>query len=101
MADDQTIECPDCREEVSRRDFVRSVGGAAVAGGLLPLIGASRRTFAGDAPAPKAAAETAAKRLYDSLTSEQRKAICFPFDHPLRKKINANWAITKTTIEDF
>jgi len=47
------------------------------------------------------AAETAAKRFYDSLTGEQRKAICFPFDHPLRKKINANWAITKPTIDEY
>jgi Protein of unknown function (DUF3500) len=27
--------------------------------------------------------------------------ICFPFDHELRTKINANWAITEPTIGDF
>ena len=46
-------------------------------------------------------AETAVKRFYDSLKDEQRKEICFPFDHPLRTKINANWAITKPKIDDY
>ncbi len=32
----------------------------------------------------------------------QKKVICFPFDHPLRTKINANWAITPLEIgKDF
>jgi hypothetical protein len=53
------------------------------------------------APTPKSTAETAVKRFYDSLSEEQRKQICFPFDHDLRKKINANWAITKPKIDDF
>ncbi len=48
----------------------------------------------------KNAAEGAVKRLYDSLKSEQKEAICFPFDHPLRRRISANWAITDTKIED-
>ncbi|MBX6313321.1 MAG: DUF3500 domain-containing protein [Isosphaeraceae bacterium] len=95
------IDCPACREEESltRRDFVRTVGGAALAGGLLPLIGSAGRAVAAG-PTPKSAAETAVKRLYDSLSAEQRKTFCFPFDHPLRQRINANWAITKPTIDD-
>jgi len=97
MADARTNEAPDSREGISRRDFVRAVGGAAVAGGMLPIIG---RGASAQGPSPKAAAETAVKRLYDSLSSDQRKAVCFGFDDPLRKRINANWAITKPTIED-
>ena len=106
MADDRTLDCPECRdpEGISRRDFVRTLGlgGAALAGGLLPTFGTPRRAaaFAGKGPTATSAAETASKRLFESLSSEQRGAICFPFDHPLRKKINANWAITKLTIED-
>jgi len=53
------------------------------------------------APSPTCPAETAVKRFYDSLKDDQRKEICFPFDHPLRSKINANWAITKPTISDY
>ncbi|HEX8204409.1 MAG TPA: DUF3500 domain-containing protein [Isosphaeraceae bacterium] len=103
MAEDRRPnDCPDCAEGISRRDFVKTVGTAAVVGGLYPLLGSPRRAVAAAAraAAPKGAAETAAKRFYDSLSAEQRKAICFPFDHPLRKRINANWAITEMTIED-
>jgi hypothetical protein len=99
-------DCPDCREgeprDLSRRDFVRSVGGALVAGGLLPMAAsaAPRRALARALRDDKAA-ETAAKRLYDALKPDQRKVLCFPFDHPLRTKINANWAITEPTIDDL
>jgi len=100
--DRRPSHCPDCHdEEINRRDFVRKVGGIAIAGGLLPLATGGRPGFADDAKdKAKGAAETAVKRLYDTLKPEQKKVICFPFDHPLRTKINANWAITKTKIED-
>jgi len=71
----------------------------AAAGSFLPVIGASRPASA--APTAKSTAETAVKRFYDTLTDEQKKTMCFPFDHALRSKINANWAITKPTIESF
>jgi hypothetical protein len=103
MAERRPIACPDCDQpsDLTRRDFLRTAGGVAVAGGLLPLIGPAGRALAADkAPSPGSAAETTVKRFYDSLTSDQRKAICFPFDHPLRKRINANWAITKVKVED-
>jgi Protein of unknown function (DUF3500) len=103
MSDLRRIICPDCDggdgDGVSRRDFVRKVTGAALAGGLLPLAGTARRAHAG--PSSSAPAETAVKRFYDSLKDDQRKQICFPFDHPLRTKINANWAITKPTISEY
>jgi hypothetical protein len=90
--------CPDCRGEgTSRRDFVRTVAGAAVAGLFLP---AGARPARAQEAGTKAAAETAAQRLHQSLSADQKKAICFPFDHPLRTKINANWAITPLKIED-
>ncbi|HEY8506311.1 MAG TPA: DUF3500 domain-containing protein, partial [Gemmataceae bacterium] len=46
------------------------------------------------------AAETAVKEFYDTLSAEQKKVICFPFDHELRRRISANWAITKPRIGD-
>ncbi|MFO0956634.1 MAG: DUF3500 domain-containing protein [Isosphaeraceae bacterium] len=98
------VECPDCAGEppVSRRDFVRSVGTAAVAGGLLGrLASPARGLVLPDDKAMKRPAETAATRLYESLTDDQKKSVCFPFDHALRKRINANWQITQQTIEDF
>jgi hypothetical protein len=101
MTKDPRSHCPDCEEGLSRREFAKSVvgAGAAVAGGLLPLAAAPLRAVA--APTTKSAAETTVKRFYDSLTKEQRKVVCFPFNHELRRKISANWAITEPTIEDF
>lgn len=101
--------CPECDGQgldpaVSRRDFVKTVGTAALAGGLLGRAAspasASPRSLL-EQQAASRPAETAAKRLYESLSAQQKEALCFPFDHQLRTRINANWAITKQTIEDF
>ncbi len=83
---------------VSRREFVQVIGaGAALAAGSGNLMAG---LFAG--PSPSSAAETAVKEFYDSLSEAQRGQICFGFDHDLRKKINANWAITEPEIgSDF
>ena len=98
MSEKHPFDCPDCGDGLSRRDFVRRVTGAAVAGGLLPFA-TGTRLFAGNPiPNPSTPPETAVKRFYDSMTDAQKKVICFPFDHPLRSKINANWAITEPTI---
>lgn len=99
MMEPERSTCPDCEriEPVTRRDFVRAVGGAALAGHLISLATPGRVARAADSTG----AETAVKRLYGTLTSDQRKAICFPFDDPKRNRINANWAITKPTIGEF
>jgi len=99
MSEQPRVNCPDCEDGVSRREFVRKLTGIAVAGSLLPAVTSTRRAFA--APTPSSKAETAVKRFYDTLKEEQRKEICFPFDHPLRSKINANWPITKPKIEEY
>jgi hypothetical protein len=99
MTDETRFDCPDCGDGLSRRQFVRRVAGTAMAGGLLPLVIPGGRALA--APTPSSTAETAVKRFYDSLSTDQRKEICFPFDHKLRTRISANWAITKPKIDDF
>ena len=99
MFENVVPNCPDCGDGVSRREFVRRVAGATVAGSLIPFAASPRARAAGSSPT--SAAETAVKRFYDSLTEPQKKEICFPFDHALRTKISANWAITKPTIDDF
>lgn len=92
--------CPDCdstnTRDFARRDFLRAVGGAALVSATAPLLGSA--AFA--APTPKSAAETVAAELFKSLSDEQKKAVCFDFDHELRKRINANWHITKQKIDD-
>ena len=92
---DRQANCPDC-DSFARRDFLRAVGGVALATAAAPLLSSS--AFA--APSPKRGAETVAADLFKTLSDEQKKAVCFAFDHDLRKKINANWHITKQKIDD-
>ena len=102
MTDRPNAGCPECSgaEDLSRRAFVRKVTGAVVATGLLPAV-PSPFARAADGAKPSGTAETSVKRFYESLSDTQKKQVCFPFDHPLRNKINANWAITKPTIDEF
>jgi hypothetical protein len=74
------------------------IGRTAVAAGALPLVTDPRAAVA--APTTDSAAETTVQRFYETLSEEQRKVICLPFEDPLRKKINANWAVTKPEIQD-
>ena len=90
--------CPDCERPVDRRTFMRNVGSAALVGAAAPAFLAARPAHA--APTAKSAAETAIGRFYDSLTDSQKQTIVFPFDHELRKKISANWHVTKPTLDD-
>lgn len=53
------------------------------------------------APAPSAQPETVVATLFRSLTDEQKKVVAFPFDHPLRSKVDNNWKITKPIAEVF
>jgi hypothetical protein len=93
------VTCPDCESgafELDRRDFIRTVG-TTVAGATVPLWAAAQVDAA---PSPKSAAETAVKGLYETLTDEQRKKICFDWDYKDRKRgllrtfVSNNWQIT-------
>ena len=88
--------CPECDVSFDRRSFIRTVGAAAIAGAASPLFG----SLAHAAPSPTSAAETAVGTFYNSLSEAQKKEVCFPFEHELRKKISANWFITKHKIDD-
>jgi hypothetical protein len=108
--DNKKVVCPDCdAAEVSldRRDFLRTVGASAAAAATagLPLFATPRATAA---PSRTSAAETAVKALYDSLTDDQRKEVCFDWDYVetkprrknqpprglLRTHVSNNWEIT-------
>ena len=95
-----SVKCPECEREVadvSRRDFLKGVSAATVAGSVWPVLARpllASATF-------KGTPETAVKRLYDTLTAEQKQTICFPWDHELRQKYGANWAITKPTLKEL
>src|SRR5262245_20164086 len=87
-----------CGGPVSRRDFLKTtMSGVAVATAAtsLPLL----NTVA--APTTTSKSETLVTSFYKALREEQRKVMCFPFDHPLRSKVDNNWHITKQTIAEL
>jgi hypothetical protein len=94
--------CPDCDAGTDpglhRRDFLRAVGlgAAALSSGGVLLADAGKAA----GPTPTSAAETAVKALYESLTDQQRKGVCFDWNHTtkdrglLRTHVSNNWQIT-------
>lgn len=105
MALERRNRCPECGEEaegVSRRDFLKGIGAAAVAASvnLGPALGASQRALAADAHR-KNPPDTIVKLLYESLKEQQKEVVCLPWDHVARTRISANWAVTKPTIAQF
>ena len=90
--------CSDCGP-VSRREFMRTTTGAL---GALGVVGLPGVVTAAEAAAPKSvASETLVAQLYGSLTEAQRQAICFPFDHDLRLKVDNNWQITPNSLSEL
>ncbi len=92
---------PSGPEPVSRREFVKAVGVATLAAAAPMSVGARPALAAPAGPSPSAAAETTVARFFASLKDAQRKILCFPFDDPLRSKVQNNWAIVKPTIGDL
>ena len=88
--------CPDCGDDVGssqadRRQFLAAAS-AVAAVSVLP-----KQTWA-DSPA-KPTTENLVQKLHESLSSEQRSSICFPWDHTdkrglLRTRVSNNWSIT-------
>jgi hypothetical protein len=106
------IVCPDCESGppdlgLDRRRFLKTVSAtaAAAAAGGVTLFATPKAAEA--APTPKSAAETAVKALYDNLTADQKKEVCFDWDYKdkrglLRTHVSNNWQITKPHISsDF
>jgi hypothetical protein len=92
--------CPDCdRAGASRREFLKTTAGTVAAtaftGGLLGTI----PRFLSAADSAASPSETLVAQLYKSLDQKQKKIICFPFDHPLRSKVDNNWHIIKQPIK--
>jgi hypothetical protein len=88
------MNCPDCRPDpesepsLDRRDFLRTVAAGGLATAALEAASISD-------------SETLVATLFNSLKDEQKQKICFPFDHPLRSRVDANWRITPFKIAEF
>jgi Protein of unknown function (DUF3500) len=78
---------------LSRRDFIRNTSQFAA----LSALGLHSSQALAEAKS-EATGETLAAQLHKSLTEAQRSTICFPFDNPLRQKVDNNWHITNTPI---
>jgi hypothetical protein len=96
--------CRDCDSpsEVSRRQFLKSAGAAALAVGTTPLLANAISISVAKTP------ETVSKLLFESLSPKQKETICFAWDHQdkerglLRTRIANNWNITEPNIaSDF
>jgi len=98
MSEEKERGCPEC-EGITRREFLKSVGGAAavLAAGSLPIAGSARPARAATTGKP----ETLVKTLYDSLSEAQRKVVAFPWEHQLRQHVDNNWAIVRPSIGEF
>lgn len=68
---------------LNRREFL---GGAALAAAAAPPAAGSSRP------------ESLVAQLYSSLNEEQKRRLVFPFDHPLRSKVDNNWHIVDARI---
>jgi hypothetical protein len=103
----RTSPCPACERtehSVSRRGFFKTAGigvAAMTAGGWI------RPALAQDDIKPDTP-ESVVKLLYQSLSAQQKKAICFDWDYVdpdrglLRTRVAANWRITEPPIKsDF
>lgn len=100
MLADQNPHAQPSSDNPNRRDFLRTVGGTALAASAGSLLWNPNSVSA--APTPQSAAETVVAEFHKTLTDSQKKVIQFPFDHELRSRISANWHVTKPTIDsDF
>jgi uncharacterized protein DUF3500 len=96
------MRCPDC-DDLDRRRFLKAVavGGAALAttAAVPALHGSAATALAGSKSSERS--ETVVSTLYQSLSAEQKRKIAFPFDHPLRSKVDNNWQIVPQTISEL
>lgn len=79
----------------SRRQFITQ--GLTAAGGI--LLGGNAMAAETASTPVQHASETLVTTLYKSLNQEQRSALCLPFDHKLREKVDNNWHITPKRID--
>lgn len=79
---------------VNRRGFVQAIAASSLA--ALPLRSISAGLFASESSG--GLAETAVTEFFKTLTNDQKKVLCFPFEHDLRHRISANWHVTEPTL---
>ena len=100
MTETREPNCPEC-DGIDRRELLRyvSIAPAVIAAGAA-LKSGTARAAAEVLPMPRefkaGPAEALVKELYASMTDEQKKAVCRPYDNPARLSVNPNHALDKT-----
>ena len=89
-----------CGGPITRRTFLKTTlsGVAMAAAAPLPVLHTGR---AADTETKAPASETLVATLYKSLSEAQKKVVAFPFDHPLRLKVDNNWHIIDKNVSEF
>jgi len=105
MFDPEPTNHPSRGDAHARRDFLRAAGAGLLGAGLAESNGAAAQNPAhANAESPSAAPIRA---FYESLTMEQRRRMCFDWDHrgftglPLRLHVTNNWAISPASLTSF
>ncbi len=111
MFDHPKLFCPDCGEaveatnqsrhpfhEMPRREFLQKAGKAAVAVAVAPLLNFASPIFARETGET---AETMVKRLRDTLTEVQKKAVLLPWNDPRRLRVDNNWSVVPQRLGEF
>jgi hypothetical protein len=83
-----------------RRNFLRATAASAA------LLTASSEGWTVDTP-KQGPSEAAIRAFHQSLTADQKRAVCFAWDHkghtglPLRLHVSNNWAVSGRTVGSF
>jgi len=98
MSDNKPEFCPDC-DGITRRDFLKAVGGVTVAAAAgVPVFATARPAAAAPKPGSQ---ESLVTHLYGTLSPEQKSAVCFDWGHKKRLQVDNNWFIVPQTIGEF
>ncbi|MDB4756085.1 DUF3500 domain-containing protein [Mariniblastus sp.] len=87
--------------DFDRREFLKTT---TVAAGTVAATGTSSNMMASDPGPGEKDAESIVKLLFENLKPEQKKQICFEWDHQdkerglLRTRVANNWQVTKPSI---
>jgi Protein of unknown function (DUF3500) len=99
-----SLACPNC-EGIERREFLKTsvIGslGVAASATLPAALTQQALQAASKTRTQTNASETLVATLYKSLNEQQRNAVTFDFNHPLRSKVDNNWHVTPHKINSF
>jgi hypothetical protein len=90
--------------DLSRREALTTLAAALGASAIEPLRAEARTEEVADKEGPSS---KAVRAFHDSLSPQQRKAMCFDWEHkgpsglPLRLHVTNNWAVSRAEVRSF